>query len=136
MIWGLIASFAKGLVSPVTEIVGNYQKRKRVKLEGDIAIARAQTNSLVKRLETEQAGDIAWQNLSIKNSSWKDEWFTVILSIPAILCFVPGMVQFVEQGFAALQLCPDWYRWAFLVAVSASFGYKKLADLMKLRKGV
>ena len=123
------------LVSPITSAISGWQERKKVKLEGDIAVAKAATEGKVKRLADGQVGDIAWENTSINNSGWKDEWFTIILSIPVIMCFIPGLVDYVRQGFTALEACPEWYRWAFLVAVSSSFGYRKLADMMKLRKG-
>jgi|GEM_PF-3305465 len=45
------------------------------------------------------------------------------------------MIWDVVDHFNEREACPEWYRWAFLVAVSSSFGYRKLADMMKLRKG-
>ncbi len=129
--WTILSS----LISPVTEVLKGWQERKKVKLEGELAISRASTEAKVKRLETSLNGDIAWENTSIKNSGWKDEWFTVVLSIPAIMCFIPGLAEYVTQGFLALKECPEWYKWAFMVAVASSFGYKKIADFMALKKG-
>jgi len=123
------------LISPVTSIVKGWQERKKVKLEGDIAVAQAVTVAKIERVKTQQAGDIAWENTSITNSGWKDEWFTVILSIPAIMCFIPGLADYVTRGFNALSACPEWYKWAFMVAVASSFGYRKIADFMALKKG-
>ncbi|MBW2599922.1 MAG: hypothetical protein JRC60_07600 [Deltaproteobacteria bacterium] len=74
-----------------------------------------------------------WQER--KKVKLKDEWFTIILSIPAIMCFIPGLATYVERGFEALSGCPDWYKWAFMVAVASSFGYRKIADFMALKKG-
>ena len=133
--FAMILPLLSGLVSPVVEMVKGWQARKAAKLESDLAISEAKTASICKRLETQLAADIAWENTSINNSGWKDEWFTLLLSIPAVLCFVPGMVGYVKDGFLALEKCPEWYRYAFLVAVASSFGYKKLADFMSLKKG-
>lgn len=130
--WGWV----QGLIAPVTTIIEGWQKRAQTKLDADIAIAQAKANANIKAMETAQQGDIAWENTSINNSGWKDEWFTIVLSIPAILCFVPGLAKYVQQGFAALVGTPEWYQWAFLVAVASSFGYKKIADFMALKKGV
>ena len=112
-----------------------WQERKTVAQEGKIAIARATTSAKIERMQTKQEGDIAWEVTSIENAGWKDDWFVVILSIPATMCFIPGLAPYVERGFAALEGCPPWYKWAFLVAVASSFGYRKLADLMALKKG-
>jgi hypothetical protein len=121
---------------PVKMLWDGWQKKKQAEIESALAIEKAKTEANIKRMDTEQQGDIAWQNTSINNSGWKDEWFTVVLSIPAIMCFIPGLADYVTQGFKALQTTPEWYQWAFLVAVASSFGYKKLADWMSLKKGV
>lgn len=130
-----LLTIAKLVVSPLTTLATGWQSRKRAKLDSDLQINEAKTTSKVKRLETGQKADIAWENTSIDQSGWKDEWFTIILSIPAILCFIPGMDIYVSNGFEALDKTPEWYRWAFLVAVGSSFGYKRIADYMSLRKG-
>ena len=96
---------------------------------------QSHSEGMIKRLETGQAADIAWEQTSINNSGWKDEWFTILLSIPAILCFIPGMADFVMAGFRALDFCPEWYKWAFSIAVASSFGFRKFADVMSLKKG-
>ena len=115
--------------------IESWQKRKKAKLESDLRINEAKTVAKIERLKTGQQADIAWENTSITQSGWKDEWFTVVLSVPAILCFIPGMAEYVEAGFAALRDTPDWYQWAFLVAIGSSFGYRKIADFMALKKG-
>lgn len=120
---------------PIKEIVGGWQKRKTVKLAGDIKIAEAKTNAHIKKIETGQAADIAWEKTSIENSSWKDEFWTIILSIPMILCFIPGFEGYVVMGFAALENVPDWYQYAVGIAISSAFGVRKFADFMKLKKG-
>jgi hypothetical protein len=129
-------SFFGSLISPITEAVKGWQERKKVKLEGDLAIQKAKTEATCKKLMTTTEGDIAWENTQINQGGWKDEYWTIILSIPCVLCFVPGMVEYVTKGFASLGQTPEWYRWMVGVSVSASFGYRKLADFMALKKGV
>jgi hypothetical protein len=65
--------------------------------------------------------------------SWKDEFFAVILAIPLILCFIPGMEGVVAHGFEQLSKAPDWYFWALLTAISASFGVKGVKQFMGKR---
>ena len=131
-VFGLI----KGLISPVTGLVQGWQARKKVKLESDLAIATAKTTSIIRRLDTQQEGDIAWENTSIANAGWKDEFWTIVIAVPAIICFFgPTMADYVTAGFAALATCPEWYQWALMVSVASAFGYKKIADFMALKKG-
>lgn len=135
MIWTAVVSGLKGLIAPATTLLKGWQARKQVKLENDLAIAKAQVEAKIERIKTREEADIAWENLSIDRSGWKDEYFTIVLSVPAVLCFIPGMVEYVEAGFAALQNCPDWYEWMLGIAVGSAFGYRKIADFMSLKKG-
>ncbi len=131
----IIPSLISNVFGIGKDALEGWQVRKKAKLDSDVKIIEAQTQAKITRLETGQKADIAWENLSITNSGWKDEWFTVVLSIPAILCFIPGMADYVYAGFQALGVTPEWYQWAFGVAVASSFGYKKLANVMALKKG-
>lgn len=133
MTWltGILGSFVK----PVTGIIDGWQQRKTSKLENELAVAKAQAEAKIKMLQAGQEADIAWENLSIQNSSWKDEWFVILFSIPCVMCFIPNCYPIVAAGFEALQKTPEWYRWCFMVAVGSSFGYRKLCDFMSLKKG-
>lgn len=131
------------LLSPLTAVAGmvndhfkDRRELKKAEQDGKIAVAKAQTDAVIKKMHTKQEADIAWQNLSISQSGWKDEWFTIILSIPMIMCFIPGMDGYVSAGFKAInENVPEWYQWCFMIAVASAFGYKKLADVMSLKKG-
>ena len=105
----------------------------QARLEADLEVHKALTQA---RIAAEQAADIAWENTSITQAGWKDESRTLTLSIPLILCFVPGMDGYVASGFAALNgNTPEWYQYALGAAIGSSFGYCKLMDFMKIRKG-
>ena len=72
-------------------------------------------------------------------NSWKDEFWTVILSIPllcvgySIIVDDPDILGRVSDGFDALDTLPDWYQYLLFLAVSASFGVRGASKLMKLR---
>ena len=131
----LILEGLKLVGAPVADYFKGRSARTAAKLEADIAISKAKTTSSIHLMTTQQQGDIAWENTSINNAGWKDEWFTIVLSLPAILCFIPGMATVVAEGFGALKETPDWYQWLLLIAVASAFGYRKLADFMSLKKG-
>lgn len=125
----------KMVAGPLFSMAKGWQERKTVKLEGDLAVAKAVTDARIEKVKTGQSADIAWEKTSLDNSGWKDEWFVILLSIPMILCFIPGGSYYVEQGFRALELTPRWYQWALMVAIGSSFGYKKICDFMSFKKG-
>lgn len=131
---GLGALLSEG----VKATVGWFQRKQEMKyqkMESNQRIEEAKVEAKIRRLNNAQSGDIAWENLSIEQSGWKDEWFTIILSIPMIMCFVPGCVPYVERGFEALAKTPDWYRWCLFIAVGSAFGIRKIADFMSWKKG-
>ena len=125
----------KMIASPLTEIASGWQKRKTAKLESDLQINEAQTKAQIKKIDTGQHADIAWENKQIDQSGWKDEFWTIVIAIPLIMCFVPSMVIYVERGFEALEKTPDWYQALVSVAVAAAFGVKKIIGFMKVKKG-
>lgn len=135
MIWTAVIGAVKGLIAPATTLLKGWQARKQAKLEGDLKVAQAKTDAMIEIIKTKQQADIAWEKTQIDNSGWKDEYWTLVLSVPAILCFVPGMDTYVLAGFKVLNQCPDWYQWALGVAIGAAFGYRKIADFMSLKKG-
>ena len=74
-----------------------------------------------------------WETVQAEasSSSWKDEWFTIILSVPLVMCFIPSLVPYVKEGFAVLESMPDFYKGFLGAAIAASFGIKTLANWKK-----
>ena len=113
------------LIGPVADLVGGYFQRKA---EEKKAVHEA------KMVAIQQDGN--WENIHANNAanSWKDEWFTLLFSIPCVLAFFPSMVPIVMDGFAVLEAMPEWYK-AFLgAAVAASFGLRGLANWKKQKE--
>lgn len=125
----------KMVAAPIAQVVTGWQARKTVKLEGDLAVAKAVTDARIEKVKIGQAADIAWEKTSLDQSGWKDEYWTIILSIPMVMCFIPGLVIYVERGFMVLQETPEWYRYVIGVAIGSAFGVKSVANFMKLKKG-
>ena len=122
MAFGLLGS-ALGLVG---DLAGNWMKGKveKQKAESDVKVAKAKAEAVV--YEKQATGEIDWDLESMKGSqsSWKDEWLTIIFSIPLVMCFIPGMEEIVQNGFARLNELPEWYQYTLGVIVAASFGVR------------
>ena len=110
------------LVGPLFDLITGYFERKA---EEDKATHE-------RKLETIRH-DSNWENIHAKNAgnSWKDEWFTILFSVPCVLAFFPDMVPIVMQGFTVLNEMPDWYKVFLGSAVAASFGLRGLANWKK-----
>lgn len=116
------------LISLITTGISSYAEHKRLQQEGKNEAQRAKN----ERLRDRQLSEDDWDALMAEGSqdSWKDEYWTIVLSIPAILAFIPGAVPYVEAGFTVLEGMPDWYKIALGVAIAAAFGIKKVHQLM------
>ena len=55
-----------------------------------------------------------------------------MLLAPAILVFIPGMREYVKEGFQVLSTLPDWYQYLLYIAISASFGIKGVGQAAKM----
>jgi len=106
------------LIGSVTELVGGHFKRKseerQAQHERKLEVIKHESN---------------WDNIQASNSgsSWKDEWFTLLFSVPLVMAFIPEAVPVVQEGFKVLESMPDFYK-AFLgAAVAASFGIRALS---------
>lgn len=109
-----IASLVSGAVSLATDYFKN--KREETKVKHEVKLERLRTEREWDSIQAENA-----------NNSWKDEWFTLLLSVPLILAFFPEYVPVIDEGFRVLAGMPDFYK-AFLgAAVAASFGIKAIS---------
>jgi len=117
MIWSLLGTVAKGAVDVI-----------KTKTETKKLMPEAEQTHIRKMAE----GEIEYAIASQKNmqNSWRDEWFTIILSIPLLIVF--GAIFFgkyewidkLKEGFQTLDSLPDWYIWALMAAIASSFGLK------------
>ena len=116
----------QSLLGPVANLAGSWLQGKADKNAAAAQLKLVEAESKAKILLSKETSTADWERIMAENSggSWKDEFFSIILSIPLILCFIPGMENVVGHGFEQLALAPDWYFWALLTAISASFGVK------------
>jgi hypothetical protein len=137
-----LLTFLGSLLGLGGEALTRYQERKRVEAEAAVVTIKAeaeakatimvaQATAAMKRAEAAQGAEIAWDNLAADQArtSWKDEWFTLLLSTPLILAFLGDSGRaVVTQGFAALEVMPSWYVTMLSLAVAFAFGYRKLVE--------
>jgi len=115
------------LIKPLLGVAGDAIKgivdTKKAKAEQKLTAIKAETELKKKQI----AGEIEWDVEAIKgaNDSFKDEWLTLLFSIPLILCFCGDWGRtIVFNGFEALNNAPDFYKVTLGLIVSASFGIR------------
>lgn len=137
-----LGSLLSAAVAPITSVVDGWQARAtarteaavatiKAKAEAEATIMTAKATSAVKMAEQGQQADIDWDNVAVSQMehSWKDEWFTVLFSVPLVMAFIPTLAPFVIAGFKALEGVPVWYSAGLGTAVAASFGVRKIIPI-------
>lgn len=130
---GIITALG-GLISGPIE---RHQKLKAVKAEAEAEVIVARAKAEVTRLEKAQDAETSWDQTAAEqmDTSWKDEWFAILLSAPAVLAFCGTWGRdIVAGGFQALNEMPEWYMYSFLTAIAASFGVRKLIEYAKAKR--
>jgi hypothetical protein len=120
----------QALLGPISSLAGTW-------LEGRVETAKAETGAKVAKakaeatiMEKKACGEIDWdlKMADASAASWKDEWLTILFSIPLILAFCGEWGrQIVSEGFAALEAMPEYYQYTLGVIVSASFATRSAA---------
>ena len=121
----------QSIIGPVANLAGGYLKNKAEEKQ-------AKHEAKMKVIQN----DSDWESKAVDASanSWKDEFWTLVLSVPIFMIgysIVVGdsqIVTRVEQGFAALSGLLEWYQYLLFIAISSSFGIKGVSKLMSLRK--
>ena len=94
------------LIGPVADLAGTWLEGKveEKKAQSATKVAKAQAEAVV--MQKKATGEIDWDLEMAKGSqsSWKDEWLTILFSIPLILAFIVGLTLFVVGLFAIVIL--------------------------------
>jgi len=124
------------LIGPLANLAGAWFENKvaKTKADGEAKVAEAKARATVA--EKVAAGEVAWEDKMADATvdSWKDEFALVVLLLPAILVFIPGMREYVKNGFEVLATLPDWYQYLLYIAISASFGIKGVGQAAKMMR--
>tara|TARA_R110000824_G_C14782867_1_gene632209 strand:+ start:75 stop:446 length:372 start_codon:yes stop_codon:yes gene_type:complete len=121
----------QALIGPVTNLVGGWMKNKA---EEKQAKHKAKMSVI--------QNDANWEAKMADASahSWKDEFWTIILSIPlfmvgyAIAVNDVSVIYRVDAAFNALSKLPEWYQYLLFIAISSSFGIRGVSKIMDMRK--
>jgi len=117
------------IISGITSIFGNWMKTRKVTAEGKIHIQKAKIEAKCRKINNMHIMDANAAN--DMRYSWKDEFFVILLAAPYIMCFIPSLAPYVQEGFTVLKnSTPEWYQYSFLGAIAATFGLRALLPWM------
>ena len=117
----------------IGQILGAVGGLATTYLDGKVAVQKANAEIKVKQA----TGEIDWVIEAIRatQNSWKDEWITLLFSIPLILAFCGDWGnEIVQAGFTALEAMPTWYQYSLGGIVSASIGMRSVSKFFTGKK--
>lgn len=111
----MVAKFFTSLVSPVTNYLGKRNDNK--------------TKVITQKVQRVMDSDNKNAELQLilaegMQYSWKDEYWTIVLSLALIGCFIPAVAPHIEEGFKILETMPEFYQYWLGVCVLTSFGMR------------
>lgn len=106
-----------------------FNKRQDIKAAAAARQEEFEQALHVRKLDLISQGltaDMNWEMEFARQAehSWKDEFTLIVVSIPAVLAFIPGAAPIVAEGFAALALTPIWYQGMLVSLFFATVGIR------------
>jgi len=124
----MVLDWIGGVLVKVPEAIATYfnEKQKLASAEKirEIELKDALHQRQVALISQGLAADATWELEQIRNSGWKDEYVLIVLSIPLVGCFIPGLDVHVLRGFEVLAQTPSWYQWLIGIIFTAVYGVR------------
>lgn len=137
------------LIGPLTDAFSQWRTRRheikvlkhqremtKIQAETDVMVAEAQAQIELKAQA--QAANINWELMSIQNSGWRDEYVTILFTLPYIAVFLPWTQDYVKVGFDYVGETPFWYQMVLLSIIGSALGVRiwdAFAKPLMARKG-
>ena len=131
----ILSIIGEVLAGPIKDLTETRKATKQAKLEAAIKMVEAKARLEQAKVDAAAAMQMKqvdmeanWEQEAVRQAgtSWKDEYWTIVLSIPLILVFIAPLQAAVLRGFDALAQVPVWYQAAVMAALSFAFGLRAL----------
>lgn len=123
---GTLSQVIGGILKPVGDYFNRRQEIKAEDRQQEREIKKALTERQISLIEQGLTADMSWEMefASQARSSWKDEYTLIVVSIPLIMAFIPGLSQYVAAGFQAFSETPTWYQLMVQAIFYATYGMR------------
>lgn len=150
----MLPNFLAGLVTGGFSFLSEWWKGKQEQSKQKLAIEqeylRVENEIKLKQITAQLDED--GERVRQMATSWKDEWWLILFSIPLVNMFISPFVDLffmseyrdgmlaeaASEALTNLDNAPDWYILTIMIMVMLSWGYRKgldaLVDLILKRK--
>ena len=114
------------ILGPVANLAGSWLQGRADANAANAKLKLTEAEAKAKILLSKETSTADWERIMAQGTqnSLKDEFVTVIVLVPVILCFIPGLEQTVQNGFNRLAELPEWYTWLVFTVCSAAIGIR------------
>lgn len=127
----------QALIGPLANLAGTWLQGKVETKAAETKMKVSQAEAKSQILMSQAQSEANWEKIMAEGSksSWKDEYITILMSLPIIVCFTGETGRdIVFDGFAALEQAPDWFIYSWGCVVAASFGIRGATQYFGKRK--
>ena len=144
---GILGAITGFLSGPIESLLETRRVKKQAQAEALTELAKAEAQKKIAKVkaeiikieseakikETQAEADVNWEEIwaTQASKSWKDEYWTIALSIPMFMAFIPGLRETALSGFLTIEQMPEWYIIALLSAIGAAFGLRALTKWVR-----
>ena len=116
----------QALIGPIGNLASSWLQGKADAASAAANLKLVEAEAKATIMKSAATSEAEWEKLMAEGTqnSWKDEFITIIVMIPVILCFVPGLEDVVKNGFDRLSELPEWYTWLVFAVCSAAIGIR------------
>ena len=122
----IITDLVSGLTGPVATYFTRRAELKAQKYENEMKRLVAEGARQAQLAAQGMTADANWEMEFAKQAatSWKDEYTLLVVSIPLVMAFIPGLDVYVARGFAAFATTPVWYQVMVQAIFYATYGIR------------
>ena len=124
----------QALIGPLTELAGGWLKGKANAQAANANLKLVEAEAKAAVMKNAAMSESEWEKLMAQNAnnSWADELYAVIFALPLVLAFAGEWGrEIVQNGFTALDACPDWYKAALGIILSATFASRQATKFFR-----
>jgi hypothetical protein len=122
----IVSKILGGVAGPVVDYLNERQKLRSAERLRKAELADAHHQRQVELARDGMTADANWEMEFARQaaSSWKDEYTLLVVSIPLVMAFVPGLDKYVNAGFESFASTPLWYQVMVQTMFYATVGIK------------
>ena len=122
------------IFGPLTELASGWLKGKADAQAAKANLKLVEAEAKATIMKSAATSEAEWEKLMAQsaNNSWADELYAVIFALPLVLAFAGEWGrEIVQNGFTALDACPDWYKAALGIILSATFASRQATKFFR-----